>query len=102
MMARMKGLKDFYKDLCSYLIPTAIYRGLYFGIFDTIKYENDKTHNNWTTKTLLFSISSTLTAQILSSPFETVKIKYIKMNSDKKNISSYVDCLKNTYGSSIK
>lgn len=37
MLVQMKGLKDFYKDFRFCLIPVAIYRGLYFGIFDSIK-----------------------------------------------------------------
>lgn len=37
MLAQMKGIKDFYKNFTFHLIPTIIYRGLYFGIFDSIK-----------------------------------------------------------------
>lgn len=37
MLAQMKSLKDYYRNFNLYLVTVAIYRGLYFGVFDSIK-----------------------------------------------------------------
>ena len=41
MVVQMKSIKDFYKNFSFHLIPSAIYRGLYFGIFDSLKRDDD-------------------------------------------------------------
>lgn len=78
MLAQMKGMRDFYRDFSFYLIPVAIYRGLYFGIFDSIKTDSEDKPIDSTLKLFAYGFSSTLTAQVLSAPFESAKFKILK------------------------
>jgi hypothetical protein len=74
MLVRMNGVKDFYKSFHLYLVPTVIYRGLYFGMFDSSKVYFEKDSRYSFLKILALSFLSTLTAHIISAPFEAVKI----------------------------
>lgn len=41
MQVKMSGFKDHYKNFRFYIIPVLIYRGTYFGVFDSIKTNKD-------------------------------------------------------------
>jgi hypothetical protein len=73
------------------MVGVAIFRGTYFGVFDTFKHNKDK-FQKW-----MLAYGSSLLAIILTYPTDTVRRRLICNEKREVKYKGFLDCLKRMY-----
>jgi len=92
---KLEGICAIYNGFVMTLIGNTIYRGIYFGLYDTIKYQG-KESNFW--KNWFISFLTTGFGGFASYPFDTVRRRMMAQSG--KEIKDYIntiDCIKQIF-----
>jgi solute carrier family 25 (mitochondrial adenine nucleotide translocator), member 4/5/6/31 len=74
-----------------------IFKGLYFGIFDTLKPSLKKHIGDYFASNFVLGFFSTTVANLFSYPFDTIRRRLL-MNSYMENYKGIVDCVIKIHG----
>jgi hypothetical protein len=78
---RRNGIKYFYKGFTTALTATAIFRGIFNGMYDTIKMDKEGMEKGFA------AYISAVTAGFICYPLDSIRRRRIIINSHKNNMN---------------
>jgi len=91
------GVAGLYRGFVISAVGIVIYRGLYFGLFDSIKpFMPPHLKNNFTA-TFLLGWAVTTTAGLASYPIDTIRRRMMMTSGEAVKYASSIDCAKQIY-----
>jgi len=88
------GLAGLYRGFVISAVGIVIYRGLYFGLFDSVKPLLPANLKNNFTATFLLGWIVTTTAGLASYPIDTIRRRMMMTSGEAVKYSSSIDCAK--------
>jgi len=91
------GVAGLYRGFVISAVGIVIYRGLYFGLFDSIKPFMPAHLKNNFTATFLLGWAVTTTAGLASYPIDTIRRRMMMTSGEAVKYASSIDCAKQIY-----
>jgi solute carrier family 25 (adenine nucleotide translocator) protein 4/5/6/31 len=91
------GVAGLYRGFVISALGIVIYRGLYFGLFDSIKPFMPAQWKNNFTATFLLGWAVTTTAGLASYPIDTIRRRMMMTSGEAVKYASSIDCAKQIY-----
>jgi len=88
------GVAGLYRGFVISAVGIVIYRGLYFGLYDSIKPFMPKQYRNNFTATFLLGWAVTTTAGLASYPIDTIRRRMMMTSGEAVKYKSSIDCAK--------
>lgn len=85
-----EGLSGIYRGSINFFVSCAIFRALYFGIFDSFK---SKYPNNMKTR-IIGSYLGSISAMYIVYPFDTIRKRMMMTSGDSFKYGGFVSCTK--------
>jgi len=88
------GVAGLYRGFVISAVGIVIYRGLYFGLYDSIKPFMPAQYRNHFTATFLLGWAVTTTAGLASYPIDTIRRRMMMTSGEAVKYNSSIDCAK--------